>query len=377
MARPHPSLIELAAGRPLPQHLGDPITLVQSAAEHRVAPLLAATLSGEGRSLGAVADRLLAFEDLAGRSRHDHAVATLEHAVQRLTDAGFSIGTAKGVSAARRWWPDPRLRPCNDIDLFINPTDMDRMDDLVAALDSGNSLLGNVARLAKRGTLQYVSVLSDNHAHLSIDLHVDVMNLLVRTRQLDLLWARTMSSPLANGTTVRVLDPSLALVHLVINQLRDGFPFLLNLVDLRYALADPGLDWNVVADFVSGEGWEALVFGPTQACCAKLAIPYEGPPPPRGWRAHLANALYPERRYLGGQANLFTTWGRELVLPLAGEGRRSELVGNLFRRFFLPRDLIEDRSGRSGPYPLLLANYRVRQQIWLRGRRHTYRSDDA
>ena len=76
MARPHPALIELVAGRPLPE-LTDPDRLVASAIDHRVAPLLLAELRLQGRTLGDAADRRLAFEELAHRAHRAEIEAAL------------------------------------------------------------------------------------------------------------------------------------------------------------------------------------------------------------------------------------------------------------------------------------------------------------
>jgi len=357
---PLAALVALAAGRDLGR-LGDPAELVRDAAQHRLAPLLSAELARRGDQLGEPHDRRLAFEEMADRARTAAAGATLQWAAERLATEGIIVGTAKGISAGMRWWPDPTLRPCNDVDLFVAPNDVARLGRIVTLLQPGYPGASRLGELALGGSVQYVSFAPDLDGGANVDLHVDVTNLLCRTRQHDELWRRTVLQPLANGTAVRLLDPSLAVVHLAINQLRDGFPFLVQLVDLRFALADPALDWDVVDRFVQTEGWSFLVYGSLAYGCEVLGIDYRGPAPPTGWRRRLVEASFPRSRRLRGRATLESGWARQWLVQAAMEGRGRESATAFARRLFLPAAVLDQRSDLAGPYPIRLARYRTAQ----------------
>ena len=207
------------------------------------------------------------------------------------------------------------------------------------------------------GSLQWVSCEFDG---VSLDLHLDPMNLLARTRQLNLLRDRALPVSLADGTPVRVLDPSVALVHWAMNQSRDGFPYLVGLVDMRFALADDRLDWDEIRRLAGSEGWTSLVMGALRFGCETLGLrlPDFVEPPARRERA--INALLPPASRLCGAQTVTRATATQWLVQLAAQGRSVESGRHFARRLFLPRSLLDRHTDLSGPYLWRLYQHRMR-----------------
>ena len=356
MSRVEPALVELAAGRPLPD-VDDGVALVRSAVEHRLAPLLAHQLRLGDRSLGSEAGRLLAFEELAGRSVSQKLAQARRTTLDRLAEAGFELALFKGEATAALWWPAAELRPSTDVDLFVNPDDVERLDGLVRTLDPDFPHADALPRLAAARTLQWLAC---TVADVAIDVHIDPMNLLARTRQLDRMWERAVSVRLADGASVRVLDPSTALVHWAVNQTRDGFPYLVGLADLRFALADPRIDWDEVARFAAAEGWTAMVTGALRYGCDMLGVT---PPQPLGRQTPRERAivgLLPLRSRLCGDQTTARARTTRWLVQLSAEGRSVDSLARFARRLFLPRSMLARHTDLSGPYLWRLYKHRMR-----------------
>ena len=182
---------------------------VSAASEHRIGPLLWRALGAAG-SLDALGPEGAALGGMADASRMEallllpRAVAL---AVQPLTDAGLEPVVFKGPAVAARY-PEPGLRPMDDIDLLLPEADHRR------ALDALGHVGWQVARPAGRDTNATVLTHREMPSFF-LEVHYALEGVSQRVTALDpgTLWA--MRQPLeCAGTSAFGLPPAEELVVL-------------------------------------------------------------------------------------------------------------------------------------------------------------------
>src|SRR3954447_5695088 len=134
MTRPHPALLDLAAGRTI-SSVGDPDVLVASAAEHGMAGLLWTRVRDGEVEVPRDHALQLAATDVQQRDHNLHLAATIERAVAVLETAGIPSATFRGVYVERRWYERVGERRCHDIDLLLSPDVAGRIAAALEALD--------------------------------------------------------------------------------------------------------------------------------------------------------------------------------------------------------------------------------------------------
>jgi hypothetical protein len=265
-----------------------------AAADHRISPLLWRALGRSGsldvlgtdRALGGVSDALK-MEALLLLPR---AVAL---AVRPLTDAGLEPVVFKGPAVAARY-PEPGLRPMDDIDLLLPQADHRR------ALDALGQAGWQVAR-AGDGDAYDTSLIHCEVPSLFLELHYGLEYASHRVTwpalDADTLWARRQPLDCA-GTPAFGLPPAEELVMLAVHAGKHSFVRLVWIADLAMivgAAASEGtaIDWDRVR----------AVAGPA-GCMTVVGVALE--------MAHRAGVDAP--------AGLF---------PLPTRGRRGDAVGRL------------------------------------------------
>jgi N-acetylglucosaminyl-diphospho-decaprenol L-rhamnosyltransferase len=369
MARPHPALLDLAAERPLPpvpeeQHG----SLVTTAIEHRMAgQLWTRVLRGE-LVLGEGPSDLLAKMDLRSQLKARRLWRAADDVTGRLEALGAEALVAKGVVTEQRWYSRLGERPCNDLDLMLSPESVDRVDDIVAALQPTHPLRGSAGALMGSGVLQSIDLAVDG---VEVDLHADLLKYEIPTRRRDVLWDTAVRLVGPGGEEVRALAPELALVHMLLHLNKDSFARLSAYSDIARLLARADLDWHAVDDFVRGEGLATAVYSTLHEVTSRLQLQGGyGSRRPRGPRAVAWQRLWPERQRLLGLEGLLRREHRNLFLPLLAQGRLGEASFWLARRRVLPPpDLLQlYYPGTTGPYPVRLALGRLqsrrRRQDW-------------
>ncbi len=304
LGRPHPALLELAAGRQVPT-VTDPARLVVSAIEHRMVGLLTQAIS---RGEVAVPDpwhRDLVRLHLAQRAEHRRLWGAIRHCQDRLAEVGVEPAFIKGVVSELRWYDGEGERPCADIDLLLGPDDVRRIADVVAALDPAYPWLAQVRQLVEAGHLQSVVL---EVGGIDADIHVDALKLGPPSRAARELWDRC-ASLIESHPPVRVLDPSTALVVFLVHLNKDRFAYLREYVDVLRILALSDIDWAWVAEFARAEGIEVAVYASLHAVHEDLGLRANGlPPVPGGWRSLAWRALWgPQTRLLGHEGKLTST----------------------------------------------------------------------
>lgn len=358
MSRPHPLLLDVAAGRPLqPVASEEHSSLLKSAAEHRMSGLLwTRVLVGELK-LSPAAAAALAKEDLRSRSHNLLLWRTLDQIQRRLAEAGLDVVVAKGISTEVRWYTRTGERPCNDLDLVLSPRQVDRIQEVVEILQPTHPLRDTVRELMTSDVLQSIDLTVDG---VEVDLHTDLLKYEIPTRGHQLLFDSAVPMEGPGGVQAWALSPEHSLVHYLLHLNKDNFARLLGYADVARILASPGLDWQIVDEFARGEGLRVHIYTALHEVTTRLDLAPAPVPVPTGLRATLWRALWPERRRLAGRTALVRQRHRQFMIPWAAEGRMLEAGRWWLRRRVLPPVALVDfyYADARGPYPLRLVSGR-------------------
>ena len=364
MAAPHPLLIDLAAGRK-PGLLSprDGPALLASAHEHRMSGLLWSSVTKGTVELPPSQLRTLAMRDLAVQSHHRRLWSALAAVHHRLSPLAVNVAAVKGVSAEWRWYDRIGERPCNDLDLLLDPSALPKVGQVLAALGS-RYVPTDAERLLRAGILQSVDV---DLAGIEIDLHVDLLKIEVPTRNGRRLWSRTttLSGPL--GVESLVIDPETSLVHFLIHLHKDRFSRLLGFADVARILATEDVEWDYIDAFLAREGLQVLAYSALHAVVRHLNLPAPPTKVPRGWRARTWRSLWPDNEHLLGDLGYARRLGHHhFWIPWLAKGRVGEAARWFARRRAFPPPSLLDvyYPNIRGPYLVRLTVGRARS--WKR-----------
>lgn len=365
MARPHPALLDIAAGRP-PAPADDAAALVTSALDHRMGGLLWSHVADGALVLPPRQARRLAKVDLWTQAHHRKLWHLAHRIGDRLHDVAAEAAVFKGVAAEHRWYDRPGERPCNDLDLLLRPADVARLETVVAALRPDHEVPPAVVNLVRAGLLPSVDLRVDG---IDVDVHADLLKVEVPTRQREVFWSRTTMVPAPHGARVRALDPEATLVQFLLHLNKDRFARLLGFVDVaRVVRREPQLDWGVVAAMLRVDGMTEAGLGALTRVTETLGLT---PPPllrPAGWRMQAWERLWPVEDMLHGRAGLVTLQHRQLWLPWLARGRMAEALRWWLRRRAFPARALLDYQlpDTRGPYLWRLVTGRTRRFIQRR-----------
>lgn len=361
MARPHPALIELVAGRALPPVAEQQAaSLVASAIEHRVEGLLWDAVRTGGVAVPPALAADLARRDLrtqAGNARLWQALAAVN---ARLDEIGVSVLAAKGIAAEARWYDRLGQRPCNDVDLVLEPAAVARVRDVVAALEPTHFMLDDLPQLVGSGVLQSIDVTFQG---VEIDLHVDLLKIEVPTRQTELLWSRSAQVHGPGGIVASAVDAEISLIHFLVHLNKDRFARLLGYSDVLRILAAEDLDWEFVDSFLTGEGLRTQAYAGLNAVAADLRLRAPRHSRPDAVSGAVWRILWRPQTRLQGHTGVASHAHRQLWIPWLAQGRALEAVHWwIRRRVFPPASLVPVyHPDTHGPYLQRLAVGRVRR----------------
>ncbi len=271
---------------------------VSAAAEHRLIPLLWRTLRAAGALdlLGAERDDLGAAADTFRMEALLLIPRAVALAVRPLTDAGLEPLVLKGPAVAGRY-PEPGLRPMEDIDLLLPLAEHAR------ALDALGGVGWQVARAA--GVDHYDTVLIHPEVpSLFLEMHFGLERITQRITALDplALWERRQPMECA-GTPAFGLPQTEELVVLAAHAGKPHHRFarLVWMADLAMIESDAAargapVDWDAVRAFAREARCVTLV-GAALAMARRAGL--EVPPglftlPSRGWRGETMRRLLSE-----------------------------------------------------------------------------------
>src|SRR5205823_13647832 len=123
-----------------------------------------------------------------------------------------------------------------------------------------------------------------------------------------------------DGTTIRVPDAELSLIHLLLHLNKDSFPRLLGYADVARILSREQLDWAFIDGFVREEGFEVAAYCSLMTVVDRLELPRPDVMVPQGPRAAAWRAVWPEKATLLGSAGSERS-RRQDALPFLAPGR--------------------------------------------------------
>lgn len=324
-----------------------------------MAPLLDAAVSAQG--LRADRDALVRLAarsmESAGASRAaSGALATL---MDVAASEGAELAIFKGFAIASRWYPSPELRPAVDIDAFVDPAQTTRLGHIAARVAHRPEAREVVEAMVAEGRVFEYPLSVEG---VTVDLHLDPMNMVVASRQQDVIWDSTEVIRVSPDREVRVLNLEHSIIQALLHAFRDNFADLLHVYDIRLMM-DAKPDWDFVEDFSDGEGWTDIVRHSLGFVCDLLQRPSPIPRAVSRTSSLMLQALWPSRIRLRGIESLARSDRRQSLASYLITGRRAEVTRAMARRVLPPRSVIDDRCPQcSGRYPFALYQWRRTQR---------------
>jgi len=305
----------------------------------------------------------LAGGDVVVRHSHRRMWEAVPAISRQLGAIGIEFALVKGVAAEARWYDRTGERPSRDLDLLVAPSDVPRVGDVVAALDPHNALRESFQDMFERGLVQSIDLRVNG---IVVDLHLDLLKLGPPCRHPDRLWARTAPFPLPDGSSVRVLDTELSLVHFLFHLNRDSYCWLLGFADVARILDREQIDWDTVARLAADEGLEATVWNGLAAVAETLGLPCP-PYSPGGWRGRVWRVLWRPSVRLQGDMGWLRYRHRPYWLPVVADvGWRPTLRWARGQLTLSPGLAVHANPGSRGPWWWRLVQGRFARAVMRR-----------
>jgi hypothetical protein len=334
---PHPALLEVAAGRALPK-VDDPMALLRSALAHGMSGLLLSEVELTDQPWRPLLLRLLRARQATVRAWHKQLWSGLESIVELLNGIGVEVATAKGITAEARWYSRLGERPCSDLDLLLSPAHIERIDDVIQAVEPSHPLCGKTRRLAERGFLESIDLMHDG---VPIDLHWDIFKMGIPSKNQLVIWERTVPIALSNGASVRVLDPETSYVHFLLHLNKDRFRRLLGFVDVARLFNQEELDNSAIDRLVKTDGLATCVDESWNTVVATLQLTAPKRASRRGIRSVIWKVAWRPSVRLRAEDSRMRFRHRQYWIALFSPGRTTETIGRWLRGRFPPAELLE------------------------------------
>jgi hypothetical protein len=357
MARPHPLLIEVAAGRTINGAAIDH-TVVDSAVEHRMSGLLLKVARETRPPVDhGVRARLEALDlGLAMQRRRLMRTATAVH--RRLEEVGIEHFFFKGVVEAYRVFEDPHHRPFADIDLCLAP--FESLSAATAAIAPDHPNVEHLDDLVAGGYISSVGFFENGQP---LDLHTDVVRVGPNARHPEMWWEHTTTIDIPELGSVRALNREASFVVFVLHQARDRFRYLIGLCEFRRRLQSE-MSFDAVRSLAVAEGvWDQVAVA-ISAMSEDLGIP-SPVQVPKSLRARLWSWLWRAEVRLGGpESRLRHTRRGRWMMPLMARGRAASSLRWIARSAFPPDVHLRRRHPDArGPYLWRIVAARIGQTL--------------
>jgi len=290
---------------------------------------------------------------IAARRRSRRLQTVAAELTEKLARADLQVAVFKGIATEKRWYGSSGVRPSVDLDLWLAPNQIDRVDEVVTAILPTHPLAEQILSLATTRKIRSVDLVWDQ---FPIDLHFDPFKFGVWYEDLEAVWADTEDL----GEGYQAMGPAAELLNALIHLNKDRFSRLLGFVDVVRASAQPG---------VAADAWrlaKKIGVSVPVACSAQvvgetLGVEIPIPAPRPGWRTQMWSRLWPEEARLLGNEGYAQMRHRQDWIPLLCDARFSEAVQHLNRVLFPPRALLDYYNPHLVrlPYPLALWRARI------------------
>ena len=334
--RPHPALFDIAAGRGLPK-VSDPMPMLRSAMAHGMSGLLLTEVERTDQSWRRLVLGLLRARQVTVEAWHQRLWNGLDGILAVFDDMGVEVAIAKGVAAEARWYSRLGERPCNDLDLLIAPSDLHRIDDIIAAVEPSHPLCGKTRRLAEEGFLQSIDL---DYCGVPIDLHWDIMKIGIPSRNCEAIWERTVSIGLPSGRSIRTLDPGTSWVHFLVHLNKDRFRRLLGFVDAARVYEHEELDHDAVDRLIAGDGIKTCVDVSWNIVVSTLELSFPTRRTTPGIQSLIWHYAWRPSIRLRAQDSKIRYRHRQYLIALLSRGRTIEAIRSWVRGRFPPAELL-------------------------------------
>jgi hypothetical protein len=311
--------------------------LLRSAFAHGMAGLLLSEIERTDPPWRRIGLAVLTARTASVKLWHERLWTALASISAILDDAGIEVAIAKGIAAEARWYTRMGERPSNDLDLLLSPAHLDRIDDIIAAIEPSHPLCGKVGRFARAGNIQSVDLEFEG---VPIDLHWDILKLWIPSRNQQAIWDRTVPLALPDGRLVRALDAECSFVHFLVHINKDRFRRLLGFADVARIYQREDLDLAAMQRLVHADGIETSVSASWDVVVRTLGLDASnefaaGPVRSLVW--HIA--WRPSVRLRATESTIRFRH-RQWLIALLGRGRALETLRCWVRMSFPPADLL-------------------------------------
>jgi hypothetical protein len=245
--------------------------------------------------------------------------------------AGLGVIVLKGPALAETVYPDPLLRPFDDLDLLCREEDWPAIHETVTLAGfSETRVEPTPPPKAWREKAYYHNQYFNPAVAVSLEIHFDLWHTGLRPRLGDLYWDRAPTSRVA-AMEAKVLSPADQLIHAAVHLHQHSYARLIWFVDLALLLRRYGadLDWDYVIEVARKEGvglslyyalyYEQQLLGVPAPAAVLAALK------PSPWQAWFHDQLWAPRRVLELGSKRRVEFGIREV-PRAGETLRDFLL---------------------------------------------------
>lgn len=356
MARPHPSLIDLAAGRIKPGTAFS-ANAYNSAGEHRVSGLVYHGIATGDLVVTDLLRRSAAEARLTLRAQNLRLWDEFEAVRDTLAATGVEIAVIKGIATDLLYYPAVATRPAADLDVLVAPSAAARISEVLAALDPEHGLIDTIDDLVAAHHLQSVDIKLPSGVWL--DVHVDAVKTGIELRSRVAMWDRTELHEGPDGRSIRALHASDALVQAVIHQLKDRFSLLRGHADIARIIRSDEVDWDIVAATLRADGLGAVFWPALSIVLDELHLhSMVAPTPSMG--TFSVNRVWPPGTRLHGYTGMNRKVRAKHAIPFLMAGRKREAMRHFWRILFPPGDMLAyQHPGFTGPYVWRLFRMRL------------------
>jgi hypothetical protein len=235
-------------------------SILQSVRQHQTLPLFYRNLKALGFSdIPAEVEAHFKTAFKMNAIRNVLLVQELRKVLTMFGDAGIPVIPLKGVALAERFYGDPSLRVCNDVDILV-PRNFVTQGLRLLFSNGYAGELNNEALLniSLRSTIEHALTKSDGKTNYAVELHWGVsFSSLLDDKAAEQIW-RESASYVFFDVPARVLSPEWEFLFLALHAARHRWR-LRWLADVHDACTLRRLDWRKVQEIAGSYGWENVV----------------------------------------------------------------------------------------------------------------------
>lgn len=179
-------------------------------------------------------------------ARYLHMLHHFQRILQKLNSAGVTVIALKGPLLAETIYPDPLLRPFNDLDILCHEQDWASAHDVLVELEF-TLVEGTPLPPAKpwRQKAFYHNQYFDQRTNIAVELHFDLWQLGFFPRTEETIWKRAITISIA-GFEVQSLPLEHQIIHLCVHLQHHSYRRLIWFIDLALLLQrrKDDIDWD-------------------------------------------------------------------------------------------------------------------------------------